>query len=145
MGFAILYWNIKWKCFVVWNGKAKTDLSEFRLIQLMEAQSAEGSIQLEQLQAMGVQPLAHQEAREVGRQEEQGAYVPLVKHNQTRTEKRLFWRQIDVGARGEVWLRIGALRTIWPTLNLFIPKGGPTNRLRTARMSETWGFAPLLT
>lgn len=67
--------------------KAKRNLSEFRLIQLVEAQPAEGSVQLEQLQTVPVQPSAQQEAREVGRQEEQGADVPLVNHNQTRREK----------------------------------------------------------
>lgn len=86
MCFSIPYWNIK-SVLSFEMKKAKRNLSEFWLVQLVEAQPAEGSVQLEQLQTVPVQPSAQQEAREVGRQEEQGADVSLVNHNQTRREK----------------------------------------------------------
>lgn len=41
--------------------------------------------------------------------------------------------------------RGGLLLTIWSTLILFIPRGGPENRPRTARISDTLGFSPLCT
>lgn len=64
------------------NGKAcrVTDLSEFRVTELMKAQPDQGPVQLEQLQGVAVQPPANQEAREVRGQEEQGADVSLVGH-----------------------------------------------------------------
>lgn len=46
----------------------------------MRPQPAEGPVQLEQLQAMPVEPPANQETREARRQEEQGADVSLVGH-----------------------------------------------------------------
>lgn len=57
---------------------AVADLSEFRVAQLMRAKSAEGPIQLEQLQGMAVESPANQETREARRQEEQGADMSLI-------------------------------------------------------------------
>ncbi len=57
-----------------------TDLSEFGVTQLVSTQPAEGPVQLEQLQAVAVQPPANQETREARRQEEQGADVSLIGH-----------------------------------------------------------------
>lgn len=39
----------------------------------------------------------------------------------------------------------GLLLTMWATLILFIPRGGPENRPRTARISDTVGFSPFWT
>lgn len=55
-----------------------TDLSEFRVTQLVDTQPAEGPVQLEQLQAVVAEPLTNQETREAGRQEEQRADVSLI-------------------------------------------------------------------
>lgn len=57
-----------------------TDLSEFGVTQLVRAQPAERPVQLEQLQGVVVQPPANQESREARRQEEQGADVSLIGH-----------------------------------------------------------------
>lgn len=43
----------------------------------MRAKSGEGPVQLEQLQGVAVQPAAHQEGWEAGRQEEQRTDVSL--------------------------------------------------------------------
>lgn len=63
-----------------------TDLPEFSVTELVRAQPAEGSVQLQQLQAVAVQPPADEETREARRQEEQGADVPLIdrEHRQKR-------------------------------------------------------------
>lgn len=53
----------------------------------MRAQSAEGSIQLEQLQGVAVQSPANQEPRETRRQEEEGADVSLITHKHTRVQQ----------------------------------------------------------
>lgn len=63
--------------------KPCTDLSEFRFSQLMRAQPPEGSVQLEQLQGVAVEPTTDQETREARRQEEQRADVSLISHRNT--------------------------------------------------------------
>lgn len=54
---------------------------EFRVTELVRAQSAEGAVQLEQLQAMTPKPPANQEAREMRRQEKQWADVSHLIHS----------------------------------------------------------------
>lgn len=65
------------------------DLSEFRVIQLVNAQSTEAPVQLEQLQPMAAQPLANQEAGEPWRQEEQRADVSLISRKNMNTKALL--------------------------------------------------------
>lgn len=64
-------------------------MSEFGVTQLVSAQSAEGAVQLEQLQGVAVQPPANQETRQTRRQEEQGTDMSLVEDRQKST--KMYW------------------------------------------------------
>lgn len=64
------------------------DLSDFQVAQLTGVQPVQSPVQLEQLQGMAAQPLANQESREAGRQEEQRADVSL-RRPWRRTRRRV--------------------------------------------------------
>lgn len=91
------FWTCKWtesEFFLAGDLCRVTDLSDFGVAQLVRSQPAEGSVQLQQLQRMAVQPLANQETWKARRQEEEGADVSLgwpCKQTERQTDEIFHW------------------------------------------------------
>lgn len=130
--------------------KFNSDLSELRVTQLLRPQPAEGPVQLKQLLCAAVQPPADQESREAWRQEEQGTDVSLIGHEDRHKSQCLGSPQLLplIWTERATSVREGGAEgvpTMWSTVILLMPRGGPENRRRTARISDTWGFSPFCT